>query len=221
MIYRFRITFEDYDDVVREVEVKPTQTFLDLHNAFLQHIAFKADYPSSFYISNDQWIKGKEITFSPNNRQKEAKVAEMAKSRLCDFIDDPHQKFYYVFDFDKPWTFLVELVSIGDEKKNTVYPYVIKKSGEAPKQFGIKGVPLVPSPHHDDPLLAAFEEEPEEEDIHESEQLGYDEGDGEDMEIDNKEDEEESKEDDYNMSDDIADEFSNNEGGEDTYRDDY
>ena len=33
-IYRFKISFEDFDDVVREIDIKTTQTFEDLHRAF-------------------------------------------------------------------------------------------------------------------------------------------------------------------------------------------
>ncbi|WP_379089221.1 hypothetical protein [Pedobacter sp. UC225_65] len=29
-IYRFKISFEDFDDVVREIDIKTTQTFEDL-----------------------------------------------------------------------------------------------------------------------------------------------------------------------------------------------
>ena len=32
-IYRFKLSFEDYDEVVREIDIKTTQTFEDLHKA--------------------------------------------------------------------------------------------------------------------------------------------------------------------------------------------
>ena len=136
-LYRFRITFEDYDDVLREIDVKSNQTFEDLHRAIHQSTGYNPEYSSSFYISNDQWIKGEEITYMPNQKRIDRGVALMDKVKLLSYIDDPHQKFYYTFNFDRPFDFHVELMKIIlDETPGTSYPAVIKSVGEAPKQFG-------------------------------------------------------------------------------------
>lgn len=143
-LYRFRITFEDYDDVIREIDVKSNQTFEDLHRAIHQSTGYNSDYPSSFYISNDQWIKGEEITYMPNQKRVDRSVTLMNKVKLLSFIDDPHQKFYYTFNFDRPFDFHVELMKIIlDETPGITYPAVIKSIGEAPKQFGnVLNVPI-------------------------------------------------------------------------------
>ena len=150
-LYRFRVTFEDYDDVVREIDVKSNQTFEDLHRAIHQSTGYNSDYPSSFYISNDQWTKGEEITFLPNQKRIDRGVALMNKVKLLSYIDDPHQKFYYTFNFDRPFDFHVELMKIIlDETPGVTYPAVIKSTGEAPKQFGnVLNVPIA-APEGDD-----------------------------------------------------------------------
>ena len=136
-LYRFRVTFEDYDDVTREIDVKSNQTFEDLHRAIHQSTGYNPEYSSSFYISNDQWTKGEEITYLPNQRRADRGVALMEKVKLSSFIDDPHQKFYYTFNFDRPFDFHVELMKIIlEDAKGVTYPAVIKSVGEAPKQFG-------------------------------------------------------------------------------------
>ena len=136
-LYRFRVTFEDYDDVVREIDVKSNQTFEDLHRAIHQSTGYNSEYPSSFYISNDQWTKGEEITYLPNQKRIDRGVPLMNKVKLLSFIDDPHQKFYYTFNFDRPFDFHVELMKIIlEETPGVSYPAVIKSIGEAPKQFG-------------------------------------------------------------------------------------
>jgi len=136
-LYRFRVTFEDYDDVTREIDVKSNQTFEDLHRAIHQSTGYNPEYPSSFYISNDQWMKGEEITYLPNQRRIDRGVSLMEKVKLSSFIDDPHQKFYYTFNFDRPFDFHVELMKIIlDDAPGVTYPAVIKSVGEAPKQFG-------------------------------------------------------------------------------------
>ena len=136
-LYRFRITFEDYDDVIREIDVKSNQTFEDLHRAIHQSTGYAPEYASSFYISNDQWMKGEEITYMPNQKRIDRKIPLMDKVKLLSFIDDPHQKFYYTFNFDRPFDFHVELMKIIlDDAPGVTYPAVIKSVGDAPKQFG-------------------------------------------------------------------------------------
>ena len=135
-LYRFKVTFEDYDDVTREIDVKSNQTFEDLHRAIHQSTGYNPEYSSSFYISNDQWMKGEEITYLPNQRRIDRGVSLMEKVKLSSFIDDPHQKFYYTFNFDRPFDFHVELMKIIlDDAPGVTYPAVIKSVGEAPKQF--------------------------------------------------------------------------------------
>ncbi|TSJ40324.1 plasmid pRiA4b ORF-3 family protein [Mucilaginibacter corticis] len=135
-LYRFRVTFEDYDDVTREIDIKSTQTFEDLHRAIHQSTGYNAEYPSSFYISNDQWIKGEEVTYLPNQKRIDRGVALMEKVKLSSRIDDPHQKFYYTFNFDRPFDFHVELMKIIlDEAAGVTYPAIIKSVGDAPRQF--------------------------------------------------------------------------------------
>src|SRR5271154_598293 len=143
-LYRFRITFEDYDDVMREIDVKSNQTFEDLHRAIHQSTGYNSEYASSFYISNDQWTKGEEITYMPNQKRIDRGVPLMEKVKLLSFIDDPHQKFYYTFNFDRPFDFHVELMKIIlDETSGVTYPTVIKSVGEAPRQFIIGANPII------------------------------------------------------------------------------
>ena len=150
-LYRFRVTFEDYDEVIREIDVKSNQTFEDLHRAIHQSTGYNPEYSSSFYISNDQWTKGEEITYLPNQKRIDRRVPLMDRVKLLSFIDDPHQKFYYTFNFDRPFDFHVELMKIIlEETPGVVYPAVIKSVGEAPKQFGnVLTAPVAP-PEGDD-----------------------------------------------------------------------
>ncbi|RZJ88697.1 MAG: hypothetical protein EOO20_12965 [Chryseobacterium sp.] len=133
-IYRFRISFEDFDEVTREIDIKSTQTFEDLHKAIHRSTGYSFEKSSSFYVSTDHWIKGDEIAFQPNQRKIDRGVALMEKSKLSSFIEDPHQKFYYIYNFDRPFDFHVELIKIileDDPKVN--YPFLFKSTGEAPK----------------------------------------------------------------------------------------
>jgi len=141
-IYRFKISFEDYDEVEREIDIKSTQTFEDLHRALHRSTGYPAEVSSSFYVSNDFWNKGQEISFLPLEKKIEQGVSLMDKSKLSSFIDDPHQKFYYTYNFERPFDFHVQLIKIIlDEENGKEYPNTFRSIGEAPKIPGSIVVP--------------------------------------------------------------------------------
>ncbi|MEO6849247.1 MAG: hypothetical protein ABI203_04650 [Mucilaginibacter sp.] len=209
-LYRFRVTFEDYDDVVREIDIKSNQTFEDLHKAIHHSTGYNCEFSSSFYISNDQWIKGEEITYLPNQRRIDRGVVLMEKIKLSNRIDDPHQKFYYVFNFDRPFDFHVELLKIIlDETPGTEYPSIVKSTGEAPKQFGnVFNPAAVPAVSEDFDFLNEIEFSPE--DTEEGFSEVTDTGEGVE-ESDDALDTEDGE-------DEFGSEFSDNEGFEDEDR---
>ncbi len=142
-IYRFRITFEDFDDVSRDIEIRPTQTFDDLHIAIQESIGFDASKPASFFMSDVYWKKGKEITSRPLSQEEAERISILSKSRLCDLIIDPHQKLVYHFDPANVWSFYVELIKIlPKEELIAAYPRCVREINEAPKQYG-STIPLV------------------------------------------------------------------------------
>jgi len=143
-VYRFKVVFEDYDDVVREIEIQSKQTFEDFHRIIQQSTGYNVESSSSFYVSNDYWIKGDEIAYLPSAKKIDRGVALMEKSKLSNFIDDPHQKFYYTYNFDRPYDFHIELTKILlDDVTATVYPRIVRSVGEAPKPFGaVVAVPV-------------------------------------------------------------------------------
>ncbi len=173
-VYKFRVSFEDYDDVSRDIEIKSNQTFADFHKCIHQSIGFDGNASASFYMSNDYWHKGKEITLLEKD-QKSEKVSLMEKSQLKNFIVDPHQKIYYIFNFEKPWAFHIELIKIIiNEDDKLTYPLCSKTLGEAPKQYG--NVPLISSSEENDDLdfLNEMEYANDEED---RDEMGFDDGD--------------------------------------------
>lgn len=141
-IYRFRATFEDYEDVYREIDMPSKATFLELHQAIHHATGYTPDASSSFYVSNDQWKKGTEIAFLPSERKLNNGVLKMEDIRLSKFIDDPHQKFYYIYNFDRPYDFHVELIKILKEEDGQEYPSVFKSVGTAPKPVAALNFPV-------------------------------------------------------------------------------
>ena len=141
-IYRFKIAFEDNEDIYREIEIKSTQTFEDFHNVIIQSVNFDNQHNSSFFISDDYWRKGEEIVLRASDNDTPRKKQEsdvpkklMNKCKMASLIDDPHQKFVFVYDPKTGWTFLVELLKIVPDDAKASYPRVAKTVGEAPKQY--------------------------------------------------------------------------------------
>ncbi len=140
-VYRFRVTFEDNEEVYREIEIRSTQTYEDFHKSIIESINFDNLHNASFYISDDMWRKGEEIVLQApaesTDRRRTTEVAKrlMSKCKMAALIDDPHQKFVYVYDPKVGWTFMIELVKILLDDDNKRYPSCIKSAGEAPKQY--------------------------------------------------------------------------------------
>jgi hypothetical protein len=138
MIYRFKVWFEDLEDIVRWIDIKPSHNFLDFHNIIQEAIGFDKKEFSSFYISDDKWRKHMEISLEDMKMSEENDTeipsVLMKDSRLRDFINDPHQRFVYVTDFMANWTLFCELLSINDEQAKKDYPLLYKSEGKAPRQ---------------------------------------------------------------------------------------
>ena len=138
-LYKFKLTFEEYEDISRVIEIKSSQTFFEFHKAILDSVGFDQKQMASFYMSNDTWKKEQEITLEDMSDDKDENsipIPTMKDSRLSMFVNDPHQKIVYVYDFIEMWTMHLELVAIEmKEKAGTKYPLCSKSVGLAPKQY--------------------------------------------------------------------------------------
>lgn len=138
MIYRFRVTYEDHEDVFRDIDIKASQTFEDFHNAIQQAISFDNSKPAVFYTSDDYWRKETEIpVLASGEKAKSSRTSSektVKRNVIADFVNGPHQKFIYVFDPAVEWTFQIELIKIFADN-GTDYPKCVRSSGNAPKQY--------------------------------------------------------------------------------------
>jgi hypothetical protein len=141
-ILKFRVYWEDDDSVYRDVVIRHTQNFADLHGAILKAYEFDSKHKATFYRSNDNWVRGREI--SQEKYDDKTYIVDpliMSEVAMGSEIKDPNQKFIYVYDFNKFWTFRVELIHVDkEENKKLVYPACIRTEGIAPSQYGTKGL---------------------------------------------------------------------------------
>jgi len=140
-ILKFRIYWEEDESVYRDVVIRHTQTFLDLHTAILKSYEFDQKHKATFYRSNDNWQKGREISLEKYDKDYKAEPLLMAETIIGSQVMDPNQKFIYEYDFNKNWPFMVELIHIDkEENKKLTYPVCVRTEGIAPSQYGTKGL---------------------------------------------------------------------------------
>ena len=140
-ILKFRVYFEDDDSVYRDVVIKHKQTFFELHEAILKAYEFDNKHAATFYRSNDNWQRGREISLDAYDKPYKAPPMMMKETTVGSEIKDTNQKFIYVYDFAKNWTFLVELINVSKEENPAIiYPATVRKEGIAPTQYGTKGL---------------------------------------------------------------------------------
>jgi len=140
-VLKFRVYWEEDESVYRDIAIKPNQTFLLFHQAILQAFEFDSKHKATFFRSNDNWQRGREIILEADNQPRKAEPLLMADTMIAAAVKDPNQKFIYLYDFAKNWSFLVELIGVSkDENSKVVYPACVRKEGLAPSQYGTKGL---------------------------------------------------------------------------------
>ncbi|MBS1626362.1 MAG: hypothetical protein JSR09_03205 [Bacteroidetes bacterium] len=140
-ILKFRIYFEEDEAIYRDVVLKHTQTFADLHTIILKSYEFDNKHQATFFRSNDFWQRGREISVAVYDKNYVAPPLLMAETTIGSEIRDTNQKFIYVYDFTKSWTFLIELININKEENPKInYPAVTRVEGIAPQQYGTKSI---------------------------------------------------------------------------------
>lgn len=134
-VYRFRVVFEDNEDIQRDIEIRANQTFFDFHTAIQEAIKFDNKHAASFFVSDDYWRKNQEITLLQEDLDEDVKL--MAKVKISSVIENPYQRFIYLFDKKVQWSLMIELIKITEEDAKKQYPCCAKSLGTAPKQYKI------------------------------------------------------------------------------------
>lgn len=140
-ILKFRVYLEEDESVYRDVVIRHTQTFFELHEAILRSYEFDNKHKATFFRSNDHWQKGREISLEKYDKEYKAPPLLMNETTVGSEIRDPNQRFIYHYDFNKNWSFLIELINVSKEENPKIsYPSMVRTEGIAPSQYGTKGL---------------------------------------------------------------------------------
>ena len=132
-VFKFRVLIDSKDDIFRDIEISSEQTLQDLYDCILTAFEFKGGQMASFYMSNDEWEKGKEYTLLDMSDKGDSPDI-MSKVVLNDIIEEENQKILLVHDFLRMWCFYLELQEEHPALKNIKYPRVVLKFGDAPEE---------------------------------------------------------------------------------------
>lgn len=132
-VYKLRVTFEEFEDIYRDIEVRASQTFYDLHQVILQSIGFDSKHAASFFVSDEYWRKNDEITLLEEDLEDGVKL--MKKVKISSTVVQPNQRYIYLYDKTALWSFNIQLIKLVPEDVMAQYPRCIKTVGQAPKQY--------------------------------------------------------------------------------------
>ena len=140
-ILKFRVYFEEDETVYRDIVIRHTQSFFELHEAILKAWEFDNKHKATFFRSNDHWQQGREISIEVYDKPYKAPPLIMADTTIGSEIRDTNQRFIYLYDFNKNWSFLLELINVSKEENPKIsYPSVSRSEGVGPSQYGTKGL---------------------------------------------------------------------------------
>ena len=141
-ILKFRVYFEEDDTIYRDIVIKHNQSFFELHQMILSAYEFDSIHQATFFRSNDSWQRGREISLEKyDGIEYKVEPLDMFETTIGSEIRDTEQKFIYLYDFNKNWSFKVQLIGVSKEENSKItYPSITRKEGIGPSQYGIKSI---------------------------------------------------------------------------------
>lgn len=109
MIYKFRLVSDEVDNFKREIDIDADATFLDLRNAICESVGYDKGQMHSFFLCDEGWEKGREITLEYMDSDSSEDDYIMEECILSDFIEDEGQRMIFVFDYLTDRAFFMEM----------------------------------------------------------------------------------------------------------------
>lgn len=135
MLFRIKFISDEVEGFIREIVIDSEATFLELNKAILDACSYPDDQMTSFYICDEEWERGQQITREDMGTSSEDEdVLIMGKTRISEFIEDEGQNLQFVFDpfSDRVFYMTVKETILGEDKEK---PEVVRSVGKAPRQI--------------------------------------------------------------------------------------
>lgn len=109
MIFKFRLVSDEVAKFKREIKIDADATFYDLKDAICDSVGYDKNQMCSFFLCDDGWEKGREITLEDMGLDASEDAYLMDECVLRDFIEDDGQKMLFVFDYMTDRSFFLEM----------------------------------------------------------------------------------------------------------------
>ncbi|TNE54562.1 MAG: hypothetical protein EP338_07015 [Bacteroidetes bacterium] len=134
---KFRVLLDTEQDteIFRDILIGETHNLEQFYQSIMSAFGFQGDQMASFYLSNENWDKGREVSLmdmSFGESQEEEGTLVMSETKMEEIVETEDQKMILVYDFMRMWIFLIEL--IGREEKEVAEPEVALMVGETPDE---------------------------------------------------------------------------------------
>lgn len=127
-IYTIGVYVDELEDVVREIEIKGTQTFNDLHVAIATTFKLNLKMQASFFVSNTRWQKLNEITLGHSSVFENAINGQ--KDSIASVIPETAKHLVYFNEDAAEYSILILLEKVSDkENPGKTYPAVVTAKG--------------------------------------------------------------------------------------------
>ncbi|MFT6716027.1 MAG: hypothetical protein ACJA0Q_000656 [Saprospiraceae bacterium] len=127
--FTFRISPEDQKNVHRDVLLPENINFEDFHFALLDAFELEAGEMASFYLSNSQWEKNKEITLVDMGRSDAGKnTVLMQETFLFTHMAKVGDRVLYLYDFLFCKNFKIEVITVVE--KPDIEPLLVNSVGK-------------------------------------------------------------------------------------------
>lgn len=133
MIYKIHFMSEEVDNFKLTFEASSEATFLDLHKAILAAVGYPDDQMTSFFMCNDRWEKGQEVTLVEMPDTFDYDNMTMENTHLDELLYEAKQRMLYVFDPMYERCFFGSLTKV--EPGNMEGVKLTEKRGKAPQQL--------------------------------------------------------------------------------------
>lgn len=134
---KFRVLLDsvEKEEVFRDIAINDDLTLEQFYMAILDAFEFSNDQMASFFISDNDWNKGEEISLMDMSfgAQDNETPEEMNNVMIREKIQSPTQRLILIHDFLNMFIFLIELQEIMD--KDVKDAELILSVGEIPKNL--------------------------------------------------------------------------------------
>jgi len=181
-VFKIRMTAANQDDFIREIEIKASASFKNLHDFIVKMLKLDKNELASFFIADENWNRLQEIMlidmFDSENQIDDGDNPQrdyllMDKVKLGQLVGEVDDKIVYEYDFLQMHTFLLEVFDVVNTESAPATPQItyseghfnlkenlkIEKDPEKLVQELLKGFELLASDENDDDDLGSWNDD--------------------------------------------------------------